>query len=90
MAVEQAEEEAVLLRGFYELGLAGGWDFVGFNESLDELFDFENLEGVVNSQGVVGIDRDLQLLAFDFIEVRIPHGAKESVGVVVRASDQGV
>ena len=49
LAVQQAKEQAVLLRGVYEFGLAGGWDFVGLDESLDELFDLMNFLCVVNS-----------------------------------------
>ena len=59
LPMEQTKEQAVLLWGFYELGLTGGWDFVGLNEGFDELFDFVNFDCVVNSQGVMGIDRDL-------------------------------
>ena len=49
MAMQLAEEVAVLLRGVDVFGLAGGRDLAGLNEGFDSFFDSIDFGCVVNS-----------------------------------------
>ena len=49
VAMKLADVITVLLFSFYDFGIKGWRDFIGFDEGFDLLFNFKDFKGMVNS-----------------------------------------